>query len=84
MAEGFNSARRAARVEEGKPPLGRVQSVRQNRRVLECYDAAVNPDDVRSFAARDWALVEQAKRRYWTARKERRGFNLPGGPRPTK
>lgn len=38
---------------------------------LGCYDPAVNPDDVRSFAARDWELVERAKRRYWAARKGR-------------
>ena len=52
--------------------MGSLQGPGQGRRrALECYDAAVHPDDVRSFAARDWALVEQAKRRHWAARKER-------------
>lgn len=39
------------------------------REALGCYDGVVNADDVRSFAARDWELVERAKRRYWVARK---------------
>ena len=29
----------------------------------------VNRDDIEAFAARDWGLVEQAKRRFWSQRK---------------
>jgi len=31
----------------------------------------VNRDDIRAFAERNWGLVEQAKRRFWSERKKR-------------
>ena len=30
----------------------------------------MNEDDLRSFAGRDWRLVERAKERYWIERKK--------------
>jgi hypothetical protein len=30
----------------------------------------VNPEDLRAFAGRDWRLVEDSKRRYWSVRKQ--------------
>jgi hypothetical protein len=30
----------------------------------------MNPDDLRSFAGRDWGSVEREKRRYWMERKQ--------------
>lgn len=31
----------------------------------------MNRDDIRAFAERNWGLVEQAKRRFWSERKKR-------------
>jgi hypothetical protein len=34
-----------------------------------CYDRDVNPDDIRSFARRDWSLLADAKTAFWVAQK---------------
>ena len=34
-----------------------------------CYDRAVNAEDIRAFARRDWAAVADAKARFWADRK---------------
>ena len=34
-----------------------------------CYDPAVEADDIRAFARRDWAAVAETKARYWADRK---------------
>jgi len=31
----------------------------------------VHHDDIKAFAGRNWGLVEQAKRRFWSERKKR-------------
>jgi hypothetical protein len=34
-----------------------------------CYDSFMHPDHLRAFALRPWAEIEEAKSRYWIARK---------------
>jgi len=36
---------------------------------LRCYDRAVNAEDIRAFARRDWAAVAETKARFWADRK---------------
>ena len=34
------------------------------------YDGAVDPDNIRAFAGRDWAQVAEAKAAFWRDRKQ--------------
>jgi hypothetical protein len=53
----------AAKAASGKP-ANRPAPRRRGGRI-----AAVNHDEIRAFANRDWPLVAAAKRRYWSERK---------------